>query len=92
MRKISNGTSYPVALRVAAVQRSVSADLSVAKVAAEFNISKSTVSTWRRDAGVQRDTPPQIAAYLARNKSAKQFNTPTVQKDGGIMYKGKLYK
>ena len=89
---IGQRAGYPKAMRLAAVKASKSSKASVSEVAAMFNISSSTVSTWRRDAGVQGAVPAGLARFQATAAHAKSHNTPKIQADGTIKFQGTTYK
>ena len=82
-RKIKNRAEYPQVMR-AAVQREAKVALrkgevgASARLAEEFNIHKSTVCDWRRQAGVAEKQPWQLAKHQATMAADKAFNTPTV--------------
>ena len=96
MKRIRNGLAYPLTLKNAALNTWKDTNKSGAKIAKEFNISTGILAKWVSDAGLQRNTNPNLTAsvharvaLIARQKA---FNTPTVQLDGTIMYQGRIYK
>jgi len=82
--------AYPKALVKAAVKRTKSTP--VARIAAEFNIGRSTLSKWKKAAGTSNPQPAQLAKYQAKMKATKLHNTPIPKSNGTISYKGKTYK
>ena len=107
MRTIQNGTSYPKALKSAALKAAKLAvkprtARSVAAVAADFNVAPSTLSTWKRVAKLNKAQPVGLARHQAAAAAIKVFNTPTaVAADGTpcdaakathIQFRGKTYK
>ena len=90
---IGQRTSYPKALRVAAVK--AHARTTTAKVAESFNVSTSTVCKWAKAASKAKPQPKQLAAHQASAAAIKAFNTPqvTVDPKGAtvILYQGKVY-
>ena len=91
---IGQRTSYPKALRVAAVK--AHAKTNTAKVAESFNVSPSTVCRWASAASKAKAQPKQLAAHQAAAAAIKAFNTPQVSTDPKtgatvILYQGKAY-
>ena len=103
MAVIGNGYKFPKAVKLAALKASKlkgKNSRSVAKVAADFNMSKSTLGAWRRQAKIQEPVPAGIAAHIKAAAAIKEYNTPTIvdytTKSGStaqaIRLKGVLYK
>lgn len=96
MKRIRNGSAYPLALKNAALNTWKHTNKSGSRIAKEFNISPATLAKWVSDAGLQRNTNPNLTAsvHIRVTEIARQkaFNTPTVQSDGTILYQGRLYK
>lgn len=91
--KIRNGKQFPLEVKMATLNDIKSdPEVSFSKLAKERNMSTATVSLWARKAGLNRAIPPQLAAHQAHKAQEKQFNTPQVQADGTIMFRGKIYK
>ena len=95
MALIRNGREYPKALKKA-VLRAVKKSQSNSQIAEDFNISKGTVSVWKRRASLQRAVPTGLARHQAAAAALKAYNTPTVNVDSHgvvtIAYKGKIYR
>jgi len=95
MAIIRNGKAYPKALKKAVLKAS-KGTRSTNEVAEDFNISKGTVQTWRRQASIQRAVPTGLARHQAAAAALKAYNTPTVQTDSHgvitIAYKGNIYR
>jgi transposase-like protein len=90
---IKNGRAYPQALKLAALKASKSKKAkSAGAIADDFNISKSTLTLWRRKAGIQRPQPTGLAKHVSDKAAEKAYNTPTMQKNGTIMFRGVEYK
>ena len=80
MNTIGQRRAYPRALRVAAVKAmSTKSGLKrqTSEIAADFNIHKSTLASWARQAKVARQQPAQLTAYQANVAAVKAYNTPT---------------
>ena len=91
---IGQRTSYPKALRVAAVK--AHAKTSTSKVAESFNVSPSTVCRWAAASNKAKTQPKQLAAHQAAAAAIKAYNTPQVTVDPTtgatvILYQGKVY-
>lgn len=89
--EIGQRRGYPKTLKLAAVKQSLKKDTSVSEAAAMFNVSTATVRLWRQAAGVQNAVPVGIARYQASMARDKAYNTPTVNANGTISYRGKIY-
>lgn len=96
MKRIRNGLAYPLTLKNAALRAWEHTNKSGSKIAKEFNISLGTLSKWVSEAGLQRNTNPNLTASVHARVAAiarqKAFDTPTVQPDGTILYQGRLYR
>jgi len=79
MAIIRNGSAYPAQLRKAAVKASKRTKQSLREVAADFNVAPSTLSTWKRIAGLNKPQPAGLAAHQAAAAAVKAFNTPTLK-------------
>jgi len=96
MTNIKNRRGYPQTMK-AAVQRAGKASLkakstiTTADIADDFNISKSTVCIWRRQASVNAQQPVGLARHQAEQATIKAYNTPTLQDNGTIMYRGVVF-
>ena len=93
---IGQRVAYPTGMRKAVVKAYTKANVKSSEVAEDFNIHKSTVCTWARQANNSKPQPKQLAAAQAAAAATKAFNTPTVIYDAkgnisGITLKGKLY-
>ena len=96
-KQIRNGSRFPQEVKLAALKASKKANkpgskTSVSAVAKAFNISKATLCTWRRAAGIQQQVPAGIARHIASAHAERQFNTPIIQPNGTIMLRGQEYK
>jgi len=93
IKTIKNRRAYPAALKMAALKASKGKKAkSNAAIADDFNIHKSTLGNWRRAAGIQRPQPTGLARHNSDQKAEKAHNTPTMQTNGTIMYRGVEYK
>jgi len=100
---INNGKAFPKAVKLAALKASklkANKKRSVAAVAADFNISKSTLCNWKRTAGLNEAVPAGIAAHQKAAATVKAYNTPTVTEYTTatgttvrtIAYRGRTYR
>jgi len=94
-RIIKNGKAYPKSLKKAVIA-AMKGTQSNSQIAEDFNISKGTVQTWKRQASVQRAVPVGLARYQAASAALKAYNTPTITTDSNgvttIAYKGHIYR
>jgi len=89
VNSIGQRRAYPKALRVAAVKAHRKNDTSI--VARDFNVSKSTVCNWASAAQKAKPQPVQLARHQAAQAAVRAFNTPTLQSDGTIKYRGEIF-
>ena len=92
MKLIRNGKAYPKSLKLAALKASQNASASTSVVAREFNIGKSTLVTWRRQAKIAAALPAGLAAHQKAAAATKAYNTPIINPNGTITYRGKTFK
>ena len=99
MRLIRNGSAYPQAIRtsvIASWNTALTTGETMAQVAAAHGVSVSTAQRWAKEAGCAAHATPKAVtannARVTRNRATKAFNTPTVNANGDIVFKGKVYK
>jgi len=99
-KQINNGHKFPMAVKSATLRdwkrtKNGKPALSASTIAAERNMSQSTVTRWAAAAGLQRPQHPNTVAAHARRKAAnaqtRAFNTPTVQENGTLLFRGTAY-
>jgi transposase-like protein len=99
MQTIKNRRAYPKALKLAAIKAAKTTSRTTAQIAEDFNISKATVCTWKRTAGIAKPQPQGLHRYQSALAQIKRYNTPEVitqETPNGaqtvIEYQGKTYK
>ena len=91
-REIRNGTAFPLSLKNAALGTWDATSRSKVMIAREYNVSKSTMTKWVAERGTQRGPQPiGLQRHQAAAALVKAHNTMTMQADGKIAYKGKIY-
>ncbi len=105
MQQIRNGSQYPAVVKAAALEEYRVGGKSMHKIAVERNFSSNTMQRWAVADGQHTVTPnkntrakakkaaraTKAAARAAKLAAITAADTPAVQPDGTITYKGKVY-
>ncbi len=81
MTTIRNGVAFPKAVKLAALKAAKAkrnSKRSVAAIAADFGVSPSTLSNWKRAAGLNKPQPTGLARHQAAQAAIQAYNTPTI--------------
>lgn len=89
---IRNGKAYPLPFKNNVLDVVRGTTFSNKEVAERHNIHRSTVSRWKRGAGLQGPVPAGLQRYQANQAAIRSNNTPVVQPNGDILYRGRIYK